>query len=40
MTKFKFSVGPWNVNTGEDAYGPATREPISNEEKYKRFAEL
>ena len=23
MTKFKFSVGPWNVHEGADTYGPA-----------------
>ena len=40
MSQFKFSVGPWNVHTGEDSYGPATREAISFEEKVKRFAEL
>ena len=40
MTKFKFSVGPWNVYTGADSYGPSTRRDIPAEEKYKRFAEL
>ena len=39
-TKFKFSVGPWNVHEGADAYGPATRSTISIEEKFKKFAEL
>lgn len=34
MSKFKFSVGPWNVHTGADSYGPAT-EDIPAEEKYK-----
>lgn len=28
MSKFKFSVGPWNVHTGADSYGPETRRPI------------
>ena len=28
MSKFKFSVGPWNVHTGADSYGPATRTDI------------
>ena len=32
MSKFKFSVGPWNVHSGADAYGPATREEIPFEE--------
>ena len=35
MSAFKFSVGPWNVHEGADAYGPATRETISFEEKIK-----
>lgn len=40
MSRFKFSVGPWNVHSGADSYGPATREEISFEEKVKKFAEL
>lgn len=40
MSRFKFSVGPWNVHSGADAYGPATRDEISFEEKVKKFAEL
>ena len=40
MTKFKFSVGPWNVHEGADTYGPATRSTIPIEEKFKKFAEL
>ncbi|MBR2860356.1 MAG: TIM barrel protein [Clostridia bacterium] len=40
MSKFKFSVGPWNVHEGADAYGPATRESYSFEEKIKRFKEI
>ena len=37
MTKFKFSVGPWNVHTGADSYGPETRKDIPVIEKYKKF---
>ena len=37
MTKFKFSVGPWNVHTGADSYGPETRKEIPVEEKFKKF---
>ena len=33
MSKFKFSVGPWNVHTGADSYGPETRKDIPVEEK-------
>ena len=40
MTKFRFSVGPWNVHEGADTYGPATRKTIPIEEKFKKFAEL
>ena len=40
MSKFKFSVGPWNVHSGADSYGPAVRQEISFEEKIKTFAEL
>ena len=40
MSKFKFTVGPWNVHTGADSYGPETRKNIDLEEKFKKFAEL
>ncbi|MFV0439781.1 MAG: TIM barrel protein [Lachnospirales bacterium] len=40
MSKFKYSVGPWNVHSGADSYGPATRDEISFEEKVKTFAEM
>lgn len=40
MSKFRYSVGPWNVHEGADAYGPATRETIDLEEKIKTFAEM
>lgn len=40
MSRFKFSVGPWNVHNGADSYGPATRGEISFEEKVKKFAEM
>ena len=40
MSKFKFSVGPWNVHTVADSYGPETRQPIDLEEKFAKFAEL
>ena len=40
MSKFKFSVGPWNVHEGADAYGPAVRESKSLEEKLKKFKEI
>ncbi len=40
MSKFKYSVGPWNVHEGADAYGPAVRETIPFEEKIKTFKEI
>jgi len=40
MTAFKFSVGPWNVHSGADTYGPAVRDEIAFEEKLKKFAEM
>lgn len=40
MSNFKFSVGPWNVHTGADSYGPATRADIDLEAKFAKFAEL
>ena len=40
MSRFKFSVGPWNVHSGADLYGPATRDEIGFEEKIKQFAQL
>ena len=39
-TRFRFSVGPWNVNPGSDQYGPDTREEVSFEEKVMQFASL
>ncbi|MDP4133381.1 MAG: TIM barrel protein [Bacillota bacterium] len=40
MSRFKYSVGPWNVHEGADAYGPSTRESITLEEKIKKFKEI
>lgn len=40
MSHFRFSAGPWNVHSGADSYGPATRNEIAFEEKVKKFAEL
>ena len=40
MSQFKFSVGPWNVHTGADSYGPETRKPVDLETKFAKFAEL
>ena len=40
MSRFKYSVGPWNVHNGADSYGPAVRNDIPLEEKFRKFAEL
>lgn len=40
MSRFKFSVGPWNVHEGADAFGPEVRETIAFEDKVKKFAEI
>ena len=40
MSRFKFSVGPWNVHNGADSYGPAVRSDIDFEEKVKTFAQM
>ena len=40
MSQFKFSVGPWNVHSGADSYGPATRREIARDEKIRRFAQM
>ena len=40
MSQFKFSVGPWNVHEGADAFGPEVRKSISLEQKIKKFKEI
>ena len=40
MSKFKYSVGPWNVHSGADSYGPPVRDEIPFEEKVKMFKEI
>lgn len=40
MSRFKFSVGPWNVHEGEDVFGPAVRDSIPFSEKVRRFKEI
>jgi xylose isomerase len=40
MSRFKYSVGPWNVHEGADSYGPEVRSKISFEEKIKKFKDL
>ncbi|MBO4769197.1 MAG: TIM barrel protein [Clostridia bacterium] len=40
MSRFRFTVGPWNVNEGLDAFGPAVRPTIALEEKFRKFSEI
>jgi xylose isomerase len=40
MSRFKFSVGPWNVSEGADVYGPNVRDSFTLDEKIRKFAEL
>lgn len=40
MSRFKYSVGPWNVHEGADSYGPATRKSIDFETKMAKFKDL
>jgi len=37
MSQFKFSVGPWNIHEGADAFGPAVRDTIPFERKVEQF---
>jgi len=40
MSKFQFTVGPWNVHEGTETFGPGIRPTIPFEEKIKKFAEI
>lgn len=40
MSQFKFSVGPWNVSEGADAFGPMVRKSIEFAEKVKNFKKI
>lgn len=40
MSQFKFSVGPWNVHEGADAFGPEVRATIPLEDKFAKFKEI
>lgn len=40
MSRFRFSVGPWNVTDGADVYGPPTRQSLGLEKKIARFAAM
>lgn len=40
MSQFKFSVGPWNVHEGADAFGPVVRNKIEFEKKVENFKKI
>lgn len=40
MSKFRFSVGPWNISEGADSYGPAVRKTISLDHKIAMFKQI
>jgi len=40
MSQFRFSVGPWNVHEGADAFGPAVRNAIAFDKKVAKFKEI
>lgn len=40
MSKFRFSVGPWNVSEGADAFGPEVRKTIAFEKKVETFKKI
>jgi xylose isomerase len=40
MSQFKFSVGPWNVSEGADAFGPEVRKTIPFGKKVETFRKL
>jgi len=40
MSQFRFSVGPWNVHEGRDAFGPEVRPSIAFAEKVSKFKEI
>jgi len=39
-SQFKFSVGPWNVHEGADAFGPEIRKTIEFSKKVEKFKEI
>ncbi|MDD2440574.1 MAG: hypothetical protein PHG76_00515 [Eubacteriales bacterium] len=40
MSGFKFSVGPWNVHEGADAFGPDIRPAIAFADKLATFRKI
>ena len=40
MSKFTFTVGPWNIHEGHETFGPGIRPQVSFEDKIEKFAEI
>jgi xylose isomerase len=40
VSDFRYSVGPWNVSEGADAFGPEVRPTIPLEEKLRKFRDI
>ena len=40
MSRFKYSVGPWNVHEGADSFGPSVRKTIEFGRKIETFKRL
>ena len=40
MSKFRFSVGPWNIHEGADVFGPAVRPTIAFADKLANFKKI
>jgi xylose isomerase len=39
-TKYRFTFGPWNISTGEDPFGPASRKEIAFAAKVREYKRL
>jgi xylose isomerase len=39
-TTYRFTFGPWNISTGEDPFGPATRKELAFASKIREYKKL
>ncbi|MBP1994617.1 TIM barrel protein [Paenibacillus eucommiae] len=40
MQTFRYSVGPWNIHTGADTFGPTVRQEVPFAKKLEKFKEI
>jgi xylose isomerase len=40
MQDYRFTFGPWNINTGEDPFGPAVRKEVALASKIREYKKL